>query len=69
MAILNCPVFMSAYYSLMYANSTNMAGFFDVLNVISEQLGYNVTSMPNMAYSIFDVYVSQVSGSSYLIEN
>lgn len=60
MAMLNCPVFISSWSSLMMADNSRMSIFMDELNVISEQLGYNITTTPVLLYAAFDVFVSQV---------
>ncbi|XP_030032588.2 prostatic acid phosphatase-like [Manduca sexta] len=61
LAMLNCPTFKNAYYSKIFSSSPAMERYSDVMNQWSELIGFNITGIPVLAYSLYDIYKSQIS--------
>ncbi|XP_053616615.1 prostatic acid phosphatase-like isoform X2 [Plodia interpunctella] len=61
-AMVNCPKFMTAYYALYTSSAPEVtARFSGVLNILTSELGINITNLPALVYPIYDVFVSQLS--------
>ncbi|XP_013199308.1 prostatic acid phosphatase [Amyelois transitella] len=59
---VNCPKFTDAYGSLyLLPNAEFSAKYSDILNVLSKQLGFNITEYPALVSGVYDVYASQKS--------
>ncbi|KAG6453199.1 hypothetical protein O3G_MSEX008018, partial [Manduca sexta] len=58
LASINCPTLMKASSEKTYDTSA-LERYTDVLNQWSELIGFNITAMPELAYSVFDIYRSQ----------
>lgn len=60
MAMLNCPVFKSGLYALTFSDNDRMSPYFDVLNIVAQEVGTNITTLPASAYTVYDVFIAQV---------
>nr|UUH60599.1 acid phosphatase [Ectropis obliqua] len=59
---MNCPNYLTGYYTLAMSNPSSMDKYFDTLNIVAAASGSNMTSVPVMgAYAFYDVYASQES--------
>ncbi|KAG6453202.1 prostatic acid phosphatase isoform X2 [Manduca sexta] len=61
LASINCPTLINASSGKTYATSPAMERYTDVLNQWSELIAFNITATPSLAYSIYDIYKSQIS--------
>ncbi|KAG6458760.1 hypothetical protein O3G_MSEX011039, partial [Manduca sexta] len=61
LATLNCPTFKKAFASKMLSTSPAIERYTDVLNQWSELVGFNISAAPVLAYSLYDIYKSQIS--------
>ncbi|KAG6458761.1 hypothetical protein O3G_MSEX011037, partial [Manduca sexta] len=60
-ATSNCPPVAKAFASKMLSTSPAMKRYTEVLNQWSELIDTNITAMPTLAYTYYDVYKSQIS--------
>ncbi|XP_026333701.1 prostatic acid phosphatase-like [Hyposmocoma kahamanoa] len=58
LASLNCPNFMSWYYSAIFQNSQRMNQYADVIAEVSEATGSDFTQTPILTMALYDILVS-----------
>ncbi|KAM3956325.1 prostatic acid phosphatase-like [Aphomia sociella] len=61
-AILNCPTFTTFTASAMYNSYPDMQEkYADILALLTQKTGYNITAMPALTSAVYDVYIAQLS--------
>ncbi|KAM3956324.1 prostatic acid phosphatase-like [Aphomia sociella] len=61
-AALNCPTLITFMTSAMYNSYPDMQEkYADILALLTQKTGYNITAMPALTSAVYDVYISQLS--------